>query len=449
MHPAWEWASQPWLRHLSISYSSDNTIFDNRRLRAIVTSGLYEQLFWNEFQIDDSNVVEVRLASDQSAKIRLDTSLKGYSIASSVGGGVTGKHPDRIRIDDPHKASEAISSVKRDEVGSWFRNTISTRKARSPAIIITMQRLHEDDLCGRELPKGIYKHLLLPMRYEVYDKQTIEVDEDTKKQLGVWDCPCHASGPDTRDVRTKPGEILFPNLYDEQAVQELELDLGPFESSGQLQQRPTPISGGLFKRIWFEVVEAIPNGRITWARGWDTAASSDSGAYSVGTLIGRFLSGTHKGEFVINLNSEVREQAEDIDPYIIATAKLDGRRVKIREEKTPGLGKKIIADHTKKLAGYDYASDDGAVSGDSKVVRSKPLRVQCRAGNVMLYCTDVRLANDWLEEVCGFPLHKYLDRVDSASVGFNALTLEDRRKVKRARAVGGRRLRQAVRGMKR
>jgi len=309
-----------------------------------------------------------------------------------------------------------------------------------------MQRLDEDDFCGRELPKGIYKQILLPMRYELVSHT---VDEDTKKQLGCWDCPCHANGPDSRDVRTKPGELLFPSLYNEAAVLELELDLGPFESSGQLQQRPTPISGGLFKRIWFEIISAKPAGRKKTARAWDTAASTDTGAFSVGTRMDYMLSGSDKGKLIIDLDAEVREQAEDIDPYIIQTAKLDGKRVMIREEKTPGLGKKIIADHTKKLIGYDYESDDAAIRGDSKVTRAKPFRVQCRAGNVLLYCTDPRLAEDWLAEVCGFPLHKFLDRVDSASIACNALTLEDRVKVRKARAIGGSRLATAVKRMRR
>ncbi len=435
-HIAWEWASSPGLRHLSASYSSDNTVRDNRRIRDIVTSDKYVTMFWSE--------MGVTLSSDQYAKVRIDTTAKGYSIATSVGGIGTGEHPDRIRIDDPHKLKESGSSIKRDDVGTWFTTTISTRKAADPAIIIIMQRANEDDLCGRLLPTGTWEHLLFPMRYEIYDVG--DIDSETKKQLGSWDCPCHAKGGDLRDVRTKPGELLFPALFDEEAVRQLEADLGPFEASGQLQQRPTPISGGLFKRVWFIIVDVIPSGRILWGRGWDTAASENVGAFSVGTKMGKILNGPQKDKFVIDIDAEIREQAEDIDPYITQTAKLDGRRVRVREEQEPGgSGKKVIASHTKMLAGYDY---EGTSATGDKVTKARPFRVQCQAGNVLLY-GDVRNINDWLDEVCGFPLHKYKDRVDSASIIFNSLALEERVKTKRAMVVGGRMLRKALKGMRR
>lgn len=434
-HIAWEWATNPGLRHLSASYTNDNTVRDNRRLRDIVTSDKYVTMFWSK--------LDVELASDQYAKVRIDTTAKGYSIATSVAGIGMGEHPDRIRIDDPHKAKESDSQTKRDEVGTWFTTTISTRKAADPAIVIIMQRINEDDLCGRLLPTGTWEHLLFPMRYEIYDVG--DVDSDTKKQLGSWDCPCHATGGDSRDKRTKPGELLFPALFNEDAVLELESDLGPFEASGQLQQRPTPISGGLFKRVWFVIVDAIPSGKTLWGRGWDTAASENVGAFSVGTLMGKIISGPHKDRYIINLDREIREQAEDIDPYIVQTARLDGRKVRIREEQEPGgSGKKVIASHTKMLAGYNY---EGTSATGDKVTKARPFRVQCKAGNVLLY-GNTRVVNDWLDEACGFPLHKYKDRVDSASIIFNSLALEEKL-TKPGGVIGGKMLQRVLRRVSR
>ena len=53
-------------------------------------------------------------------------------------------------IDDPLKPSDASSDTKREHVNTWFKNTLYSRldDKQKGAIIIVMQRLHDDDLCG-------------------------------------------------------------------------------------------------------------------------------------------------------------------------------------------------------------------------------------------------------------------------------------------------------------
>lgn len=54
-----------------------------------------------------------------------------------------------IIIDDPIKPDDALSPVIRDKVNQKFDTTIRNRvNSRNTPIIIIMQRLHEDDLCG-------------------------------------------------------------------------------------------------------------------------------------------------------------------------------------------------------------------------------------------------------------------------------------------------------------
>jgi predicted phage terminase large subunit-like protein len=395
--PAWEWATDPGLRYLTASYTDDNTVRDNRRLRSIVSSDWYRRHFG------------VKLSSDQWAKVRFDTTAKGWRIASSVGGMGTGEHPDRIIIDDPHKAKEVPSSTARDAVGEWFESTISTRIARDPAFVVVMQRLHQDDLTGRLLAKGGWEHLLFPMRYE---------------PEGRWDCPCHQA-PDPRDVRTDPRELLWPSLWPEDKVRDEEIDLGPFGTSGQLQQRPVPVGGGLFKREWFTPVEAGPS-KARRCRGWDTAGTEGGGDWTVGVK----LAETKDGEVVVEDVIRAQVGPGAVDALILQTAQLDGKDCMVREEQEPGsAGKAVVQARAKSLKGYDYGGV--TISGD-KVTRAKPFRAQCEAGNVRM----VRGGwNDpYLTVMTSFPVGEHDDDADASSCAYNALVSD---KPKQTRATWG------------
>ena len=143
-----------------------------------------------------------------------------------------------IIIDDPHNSVDMESEVIRQSTVEWFDNSLSTRlnNARTGAIILVMQRLHEDDLTGHILASGddSWVHLMLPMRYEVDRARIIYPNV-----IG-WS-----------DPRTEEGELLVPERYDQMSVERLERQLGPFGSAGQLQQRPEPKGGGIIKRDWW------------------------------------------------------------------------------------------------------------------------------------------------------------------------------------------------------
>lgn len=117
-----------------------------------------------------------------------------------------------------------------------------------------MQRLHERDTSGLILTKGLpYVHLMLPMRFEP-DRRCVT--------------------PYFADPRIKEGELLFPERFPKEQVDLLERTLGSYASAGQLQQRPVPRGGGLFKRSWFGTVKALPTG-CRFVRGWELAATED------------------------------------------------------------------------------------------------------------------------------------------------------------------------------
>lgn len=374
--PAWEWARRPSLRYLTASYGSHLSVRDNLRLRAVVSSEWFQRYY------------ALRLASDQNAKERFDTTERGWRIATSVGGVGTGEHPDRIIIDDPLTAEQARSDAERERANYWFDRTIASRGvAREVRTVVIMQRLHEDDLAGHLLARGGWEHVMLPMRYD----------------------PNRA---DKRDARTEPGELLWPSLFSEDKLRALELALDPYGVASQMQQQPAPEGKGLFQRAWFPIVDVVPN-NATRCRGWDTAATEGGGDWTAGVKLAIDENG------IIYIEDVQHEQMgpASVDSLIKAMASLDGDECLIREEKEGGsAGKSVITARVRGLAGYDYA---GVSITGNKVTRARPFRAQAEAGNVRL------LRGPWnekyLRELEVFPVGKHDDQVDATSCAYNAL----------------------------
>lgn len=75
-------------------------------------------------------------------------------LATSVGGSNTGIGAEIFLGDDLLKAADADSKARRDEAYNFYESSVLTRLEGRKAIILIMQRLHEDDPVGRVIAKG-------------------------------------------------------------------------------------------------------------------------------------------------------------------------------------------------------------------------------------------------------------------------------------------------------
>src|SRR5207237_7088493 len=77
---------------------------------------------------------------------------------------LTGRGADIILIDDPVKPDEALSEAQRQAANEWYDHTLYSRQndKRHGAIVIIMQRLHEDDLVGHVLGQEQWEILSFP-----------------------------------------------------------------------------------------------------------------------------------------------------------------------------------------------------------------------------------------------------------------------------------------------
>ncbi len=142
--PAWLLGHDPTLAIVNVTYAQDLSEKFARDCRALMASDWYQALF------------PTKLASSREPLAELATTEGGFRLATSVGGVLTGRGADVILIDDPLKPIDAMSQSRRAAANDWFDSTLYSRlnDKEKCAIVIVMQRLHEDDLAGHVLGQG-------------------------------------------------------------------------------------------------------------------------------------------------------------------------------------------------------------------------------------------------------------------------------------------------------
>src|SRR5438132_6498236 len=139
--PAWCLGHNPSAQILCVSYAQDLADKLARDCRGVMLTPWYRGIF------------STRLAAHRQAVQEFITTAQGYRLATSNGGVLTGRGADIILIDDPLKPEEALSEAQRQAANEWFDHTLYSRQndKQHGAIVIIMQRLHEDDLVGHVL----------------------------------------------------------------------------------------------------------------------------------------------------------------------------------------------------------------------------------------------------------------------------------------------------------
>ena len=382
--PAWEWGPKGMsaLRYISASHEESLATRDNLKMRRLVESDWFQDR-WH-----------IQMTSDQNAKTYFENSETGFRQSCPVKS-MTGRRGDRVIWDDPHSVESAISDAHRLTALRVFQETLPTRlnSPKDSAIVIDMQRLHEQDVAGYILSQELgYVHVMLPMEFEPERKCFTCIGFE--------------------DPRTEDGELLFPERFPRDVVDRDKKVMGSYAIAGQFQRRPAPRSGGFFDWQNIEIVQAVPKLKKV-VRYWDKAGTDDGGAFTAGVKMGLGVDGIF---YVLDV---VRGQwsAPKRERTMKQTASLDGKLVKIWIEQEPGSGGKESAESTiQNLAGYVIKAE--RATGD-KAVRAEPYSIQVEAGNVKL------LSGSWnqqfIDEHKTFPQGTYKDQIDASSGGFNKI----------------------------
>ena len=226
--PAWLLGHDPAKQIICASYGQDLADKHARDCRTLMNSAFYRDLFPRS-----------TLSYDRIAVDDFMTTAQGFRMATSVGGGLTGRGADILILDDILKPDEALSETRRKAANDWYFNTLLSRlnSKENGVIIIVMQRLHEDDLVGVVTETEPWEVLSLP---------AIAEEDECIAFEGLF-----GTG---RFVRTA-GEALHPERDSVETYRRIRETVGEYNFQSQYQQRPVPLEGGLIKREWLRYYE--------------------------------------------------------------------------------------------------------------------------------------------------------------------------------------------------
>lgn len=399
---AWTWTFQPSSRWLYASYAQTLATRDSRKCRQLIQSPWYRERFGDH----------ITLVGDQNQKMRFENDRTGYRIATAVDALGTGEGGEYLICDDPHNVKEAESTLKREGALDWWFGTMSTRANDEATVrrVIVAQRVHHNDLSGEVIARELgYEHLTIPARYEADHVKLTSLQRER---------------PDLRDPRTTEGELLHAARMNEAQLTALAKELGTYNAAGQLQQRPTPKTGGVFTAAGLPTRDANgrahvePMGALPRIRFWDLGGTdSKRGDSSAGLLMTK-----HDGRYAVCDVERGQWSPNERNARILATAERDKQRygnVRTIIERGVGLAVEVTDNIVRLLAGYRV--EVRAAKGD-KESRADPLSDQCAGGNV--YLVEAAWNADFIDECLRFPKVDHDDQVDAFSGAFAELAIE-------------------------
>ncbi|SDB74991.1 phage terminase large subunit [Belnapia rosea] len=377
--PAWWLGHTPTAQIICASYAQDLADKLSRDCRMVMLAPWYQSLF------------PTRLSRQRQAAGEFITTAHGSRLATSVGGVLTGRGADLLIVDDPLKPDEALSGAQRSTVNEWFSNTPLSRlnDKRHGAIILIMQRLHEDDLTGYLVRQGGWDVLRLPAIAETDEEHRIETEFG---QFCIF--------------RRRAGEALHPEREPIEVLQDMRRTMGEYNFAGQYQQSPAPLDGGMVKRDWLRsyALHDRPGDFDLVFQSWDTANKpTELSDYSVCTTWGAkgsdlyLLHVLRKQLDYPNLKRDVREQAA-----------LHNAAAVVIEDKASGtqLIQDLISEGMHAVKGYKPAGD--------KVMRLHAQTAMIENGFVHLP-REAPWLDSYIHELLIFPNGRHDDQVDSTA----------------------------------
>lgn len=245
----WEWIKRPHTKFLFASY--DASLVGTR------DGGKVIRLLQSDWFVARWGRI---LPPGKPSTSMFETLAGGFRFSTSPGGKGTGRHADIRSIDDPIKPVDAAGGATQTRnalqaVSDWEDNTWSSRATNQTTVrdVLTMQRLHEDDLAAKWKLRGDCVHLLLPMLFDPDRACQTAWGRDIRYK-GIGACPTH----DPKDTNLDPcpicgkNELLFPERFPLWKVYEMrDKDMGPDVFDAQCQQNPNRKGGKIFRRDWW------------------------------------------------------------------------------------------------------------------------------------------------------------------------------------------------------
>jgi predicted phage terminase large subunit-like protein len=153
-----------------------------------------------------------------------------------------------IVIDDPIDPTDAYSDAQRTAANTYYDQTLSTRlnNKETGAIILVMQRLHQQDLVGHVLDQESWEVVRVP-------------GEGKPTMVNGMALPTTITFPlSGRVVTREAGDALWPAREPASMFPAIKRRLGTQGYASQYQQEPSPEEGGIIKKVWLQWYVELP-----------------------------------------------------------------------------------------------------------------------------------------------------------------------------------------------
>ena len=212
LFPAYLLGKNPKLKIIEATHTADLAINFGRKVRDLIDSEEYNQLF-----------PETELKADSRSAGKWLTNKGGEYYAAGTGGALAGRGADLFIIDDPHSEQDAMSDKALDEAYEWFMTGPRQRLQPGGAIVIVMTRWSKKDLTGR-----------------LIKKMTQEKGAD---QWEVIEFPAILPS----------GNPLWANFWSKDELESIKASVSPSKWAAQYMQRPTGEGISIIPKDWFMV----------------------------------------------------------------------------------------------------------------------------------------------------------------------------------------------------
>jgi len=371
--PAWFLGKHPEKKIIMSSHTADLAVNFGRRVRNLVGSENYRDIF-----------PQIELQADSKSASRWGTNFNGEYFAIGVGGALAGRGADLFIIDDPHSEQEAKTG--RPDVflpaWEWFQSGPLQRLMPGGAIIVVMTRWSKLDLTGQIVSQmnredGVDK-------WEVVEFPAIK-DND---------------------------EALWPEFWpvEELLAKKAALDVRYWNA--QYMQNPTSEEGALIKREWWKIWDREDAPQCDFIiMSLDAAQETNNRSdYNALTTWGVFYNEETNNHAIILLNSiKKRMEYPDLKKMVLEEYKEWEPDAFMVEKKSNGSP---LYQEFRRMGLPCQEFTPG--KGQDKIARVNAVSDLFASG--IVYAPDRRWAREVIEECNDFPSGANDDLVDSTTL---------------------------------
>jgi predicted phage terminase large subunit-like protein len=218
--PAWFLGKHPAKKVIMASHTADLAVNFGRRVRNLVGSDAYKDIF-----------PDISLQADSKSASRWGTNFNGEYFAIGVGGALAGRGADLFIIDDPH--SEQDAKLGKSDVflpaWEWFQSGPLQRLMPGGAIVVVMTRWSKLDLTGQIVNQMVKNE-------DVDQWEVVEFPAILEDKMG--------------------NEVpLWPEFWSIEELQARRAAIDVRYWNAQYMQNPVSEEGALIKREWWNIWE--------------------------------------------------------------------------------------------------------------------------------------------------------------------------------------------------